>query len=228
MRRAIPPLRQYVFMAWGLVKHGENFTFYKGLSNSFRITKYKLTAVNSHWEATQRVVTAKLTTLTLKIAIQLHLVAESCTICSSRSRRPVRKLLDTPSYLNNSQICHFQSIENESLLMRILDSGILKRYTGSSQERRFMFQNWQQSRYRTHYVGRRVIIMQNPLSDVFSTNILIVTSKNLEIEYLFDRLIWTRKCVNRSYSLYLRYSRLFHWRLRRFLSCTVVPKFNHE
>jgi hypothetical protein len=31
-----------------------------------------------------------------KIAIQLHLVAESCTICSSRSRRPVRKLLDTP------------------------------------------------------------------------------------------------------------------------------------
>jgi len=30
--------------------------------------------------------------------IQLHLVAESRTICSSRSRRPVRKLLDTPSY----------------------------------------------------------------------------------------------------------------------------------
>jgi len=30
--------------------------------------------------------------------IQLHLVAESCTICNSRSRRPVRKLLDTPSY----------------------------------------------------------------------------------------------------------------------------------
>jgi hypothetical protein len=36
------------------------------------------------------------TRLTHKIAIQLHLVAESCTICSSRSRRPVRKLLDTP------------------------------------------------------------------------------------------------------------------------------------
>jgi len=34
--------------------------------------------------------------LTHKIAIQLHLVAG--TICSSRSRRPVRKLLDTPSY----------------------------------------------------------------------------------------------------------------------------------
>jgi hypothetical protein len=35
---------------------------------------------------------AKLTRLTHKIAIKLHLVAESCTICSSRSRRPVRKL----------------------------------------------------------------------------------------------------------------------------------------
>jgi hypothetical protein len=32
----------------------------------------------------------KLTRMTHKIAIQLHLVAESCTICSSRSRRPVR------------------------------------------------------------------------------------------------------------------------------------------
>jgi hypothetical protein len=41
---------------------------------------------------------AKLTRLTHKIATQLHLVAESCTICSSRSRRPVRKLLDNPSY----------------------------------------------------------------------------------------------------------------------------------
>jgi hypothetical protein len=29
---------------------------------------------------------AKLTRLTHKIAIQLHLVAESCTICSSRSK----------------------------------------------------------------------------------------------------------------------------------------------
>jgi hypothetical protein len=41
---------------------------------------------------------AKLTRLIHKIAIQLQLVAESCTICSSRSRRTVRKLLDTPSY----------------------------------------------------------------------------------------------------------------------------------
>jgi hypothetical protein len=41
---------------------------------------------------------AKFTTLTHKIAIQLHLVAEIFTICSSHFRRPVRKLLDTPSY----------------------------------------------------------------------------------------------------------------------------------
>jgi hypothetical protein len=41
---------------------------------------------------------AKLTRVTHKIAIQLYLVAESCTTCSSRSKRPVRKLLDTPSY----------------------------------------------------------------------------------------------------------------------------------
>jgi hypothetical protein len=38
---------------------------------------------------------AELTRLTHKIAIQLHIVAESYTICSSRSRRLVRKLLDT-------------------------------------------------------------------------------------------------------------------------------------
>jgi hypothetical protein len=41
---------------------------------------------------------AKLARLTHKIPIPLHLVAENYTICSSRSRRPFRKLLDTPSY----------------------------------------------------------------------------------------------------------------------------------
>jgi len=40
---------------------------------------------------------AKLTILTHKTVIKLHLLAESCTICSSRVRRTVRKLLDTPS-----------------------------------------------------------------------------------------------------------------------------------
>jgi len=42
--------------------------------------------------------TAKLTKLTDKIAIQLHVVAQSYTISGSRSKRPVRKLLDTSSY----------------------------------------------------------------------------------------------------------------------------------
>jgi hypothetical protein len=71
----------------------------ESVSKSFRtesITKYTITTMNTRWEATQRVMEVNLTRLTHKIAIQLHLVAESCTICSSRSRRPVRKLLDTP------------------------------------------------------------------------------------------------------------------------------------
>jgi hypothetical protein len=49
-------------------------------------------------EATQRVMVAKLTSLTHRIVMQLHLVAESCTICSSSSRQHVQKLLDTPLY----------------------------------------------------------------------------------------------------------------------------------
>jgi hypothetical protein len=51
---------------------------------------------------------AKLTRMIHKIAIHLNLVAESCTICSSRSRRPVRKLLDTPSYatLRYAMLCY--------------------------------------------------------------------------------------------------------------------------
>jgi hypothetical protein len=75
---------------------------YEGVSKSFRtesITKYTLTTINTRLEATQRVMAAKLTIMTHKIAIQLHEVAESCAICSSRSRWPVRKLLDEPSYI---------------------------------------------------------------------------------------------------------------------------------
>jgi hypothetical protein len=41
---------------------------------------------------------ANLTIFTHKIAIQLHLLAEICTICCSSSKRPVRKPLDTHSY----------------------------------------------------------------------------------------------------------------------------------
>jgi len=47
---------------------------------------------------TQKIMAAKLTRLTHKIAIQLHIVSEIYTICSSCFRRPVRKLLDTPLY----------------------------------------------------------------------------------------------------------------------------------
>jgi hypothetical protein len=56
----------------------------------------KITTTSTGWEARKMVTAAKLTRLTYKIAIQLQLVAENCTICSSRSRRPVLKLLDTP------------------------------------------------------------------------------------------------------------------------------------
>jgi hypothetical protein len=78
-----------------------SWSTHEGVSKSFRtesVTKYTLTTINNRWEATQRVMAAELTRLTHEIAIQLHLEAESCTICSSRSRRPVRKLSDTLSY----------------------------------------------------------------------------------------------------------------------------------
>jgi len=49
---------------------------------------------NTRWEATRSVMAEKFTGLT-----QLHLMAESCTICSSRSTWPVRKLLVHPHIL---------------------------------------------------------------------------------------------------------------------------------
>jgi hypothetical protein len=62
---------------------------------------------------------AKLTRLTQKIAIQLHLVAEGererCTIWSFRSRHPVRKLLDSLSYITT--LCErLQDFNSESWL----------------------------------------------------------------------------------------------------------------
>jgi hypothetical protein len=74
------------------------------ISKSFRtesIRKCTLTTINTRWEATRRVMAVKIIRLTHIIAIQMHLVAESCTICSSRSRRPVRKRLGTLSYIDN-------------------------------------------------------------------------------------------------------------------------------
>jgi hypothetical protein len=78
---------------------------HEGVSKSFRTESIKksttttTTTTNARWEVTQRVMAAKLTRLTHKIAIQVLLMAESFTVSSSRSRRPVRKLLDTPSYI---------------------------------------------------------------------------------------------------------------------------------
>jgi hypothetical protein len=66
-----------------------------------RLSHNEITTINTCLEATQRVMAAKLTRLTQKIVIQLHLMAESCTVCSSHSRQPAQKLLDTPSYRNN-------------------------------------------------------------------------------------------------------------------------------
>jgi hypothetical protein len=82
---------------------------YEGISKSFRtqsITKQTV-RINTRWEATQSVMAAKLTRLTHKIAIKLYLMAESCTICISRYRRPVRKLLVTTSYLSTDKELHF-------------------------------------------------------------------------------------------------------------------------
>jgi len=65
---------------------------------------------------------AKLTRLTHKIATQLHLVADSCNSCNSCSRRPVRKLLDTFSYVEcmaEIEISHkilFGKLELQKLL----------------------------------------------------------------------------------------------------------------
>jgi len=69
-----------------------NVDIYEGVSKRFRtesIMKYTLTMVLL-LKSNIKVMAAKLTRLTNKIAIQFYLVAESCTICSSRYRRPVR------------------------------------------------------------------------------------------------------------------------------------------
>jgi len=70
------------------------------------------------WEATQRVMVAKLTRFTHKIVIQLHLVAESCTICSSHYKWPVWKLTDIPSYsiLHWKQECSYYCTKGFQIL----------------------------------------------------------------------------------------------------------------
>jgi len=72
---------------------------YPKVSGQSRKRKYTLTTINTRWEEVKRHMVTKLTRLTHIMAIQPHLVTQNCTICSSRSRRSVRKLLDTPSYI---------------------------------------------------------------------------------------------------------------------------------
>jgi hypothetical protein len=100
-----------------------HMSVYEGLSKSSRtesITNYTLTTINTRREATRSVMAVKLTRPTHKIATQLHLVAESCTIRGSRSRRPVRKLLDTPSYIG-PRIVSFLS--DSVITNRIISAG---------------------------------------------------------------------------------------------------------
>jgi hypothetical protein len=60
---------------------------------------------------------AKLTRLTHKVAIQLHVVAESCTTYSSSSMWSVRKLLDTSSYLSMLRCVPSRNEKSSSLLL---------------------------------------------------------------------------------------------------------------
>jgi hypothetical protein len=99
----------------------DSLALYKGVSKSFwteMITKYTLTIINTCCEATKRVVVAKVTRLAHKIVIQLHLVAESCTIFSSCSRQPVQKLLNTPLYMGVKSIWSTPTICIHGILLR--------------------------------------------------------------------------------------------------------------
>jgi hypothetical protein len=82
---------------------------YPKVSGLIRSRNTRLQKINTHREATKRVMASELARLTRKIALRLHVVAESCTICSSRSRRQVWKLLDTPSCVWVTSNCLFPS-----------------------------------------------------------------------------------------------------------------------
>jgi len=51
------------------------------------------------------------------------MLAESCTICSSRSRRPVRKLLDTPNSTSNYRAWRYPTQNYSTLKSRLSNSG---------------------------------------------------------------------------------------------------------
>jgi hypothetical protein len=119
----------------------------RGCVKNFRaesITKYRLTFGITRWEATQSVMAAKITRLTHKIAIQLHLMAESRKICSFRSRRPVRKLLDTPSDHND---------KNSTYVGSFLRRVNIHMFSGLTTEDHLIFLKWESCVKRV-YVGR--------------------------------------------------------------------------
>jgi hypothetical protein len=89
--------RQYIPLWLAALTRGLYGEQYEEVSRSFgtdSLTTYMFTFGITRWQA--RVMAAKLTRLTHKIAIQLHLMAESSKICSSRSRRPVPKIWIQP------------------------------------------------------------------------------------------------------------------------------------
>jgi len=69
---------------------------------------------------------AKLTRLTHNIAIKLNLVAESCTICSSCSRQPVWKLLETPLYGTHARSVEMALCETENWTFKGLVSFLVE------------------------------------------------------------------------------------------------------
>jgi hypothetical protein len=83
---------------------------------------------------------AKLIRLTHKIGIQLYLVAESCNICSSRSRRPVRKLLDTPLCMNIVSILFLLRLIRRKTLETFVRNSV-RRDCGAGWELKYVITN---------------------------------------------------------------------------------------
>jgi hypothetical protein len=123
---------------------------------------------------------AKLIRLTHKIAIQLYLMAESCTICSSRSRRPVRKLLDTFSYLcTPSKYQPLSSLWPLSFGLSVVIHNYLQPVTRWEwiKSRRILgwmtpnrISNWLLSTFRAHGIvpaSIRCVIESNPASHLY-------------------------------------------------------------
>jgi hypothetical protein len=115
---------------------------------------------------------AKFTRLTHKIGIQLHLVAESCTICSSRSRWPVRKLLDIPSYYvninstNNNEDTVTENINKliERQSLKCTDSFVLLYVL--SNEKQLLYQNLKGKAFSLWILNSsQVFCVVNPCTD---------------------------------------------------------------